>query len=197
MGDECCRHLVGGSAERDYHHLLPTTHQCTCIFIHVLYVRVASNAYTCMNMCTVCTVWLAHLPEVNTNGALELLKADVNQQLDGVGIVEFEGVGLVGVLLSLHQVVLQLQGETEREGDEGERPLPRFQCWTHNLTEFSELSPSLVVQTKLKSCTEKNPLYTPHSTHTHTHGELLPSLATSAYTLSMVLLFLSSSSMLR
>ena len=54
---------------------------------------------------------LAHLPEVYANGALQLLEADFDQVLDGVRVIESQGVGLRLVLLSLQQMVLQLQEE--------------------------------------------------------------------------------------
>ena len=58
---------------------------------------------------------LANLPEINVNGTFELLKADVDKELDGVWVVESQGVRLGLVLLCLEQVVLQLVGERGRE----------------------------------------------------------------------------------
>ena len=52
-----------------------------------------------------------HLPEVDSDGRLQLLKPNVHQVLDGVRVVKPEGVGLRLVLLRLKQVVLQLRSK--------------------------------------------------------------------------------------
>jgi hypothetical protein len=87
------------------------------------------------------------LPQVYSNGALQLLKAHIDKTCYHLGLVKLQGMLLRLVLFCLGQMITKLGGGG-REGTVEEVSLHNG-C-TYNITQLSELHPPLVVEAELE-----------------------------------------------